>query len=664
MVRLNLLPLLIWATLALISIGQGSLGDGCPWGYYLATIQLTVKVVDCIAGEPVPSARVEVYYDRERYDRGYTDTYGKFFTKFDLCLPEWEDTDDAILELIEEKYLEIRVTKAGYNRPKITRARVVAVFRSTIAPWRAIVHVDVCMERENQPPNASFTYTPTQPRIGEPVRFDASASSDPNGTITGYRWDFGDGSVVPPSGWLSHPQVIHTYNAPGIYQVQLTVKDEMGLSASATRTITVTPAQACKVEIVPDHPTSNDSITIAVSGTFPDPCHTLTHRLHVIGKQIRITGQVLRTEEPGIYCPQVITPWSFTERVGPLPPGHYEVIVDIEGGCQWEGTLDVSPRVQVGCRLSTPALVYCLGSPIPIYIVNPTEVWLDFFSCEIRPFTPGAPAPPVRSFWLAGLAAYSSTTFTWDGRDVAGALVPPGLYLISCGCSQNTLTIFLVDCSSPPIVVRPPRYPISRPRAAPITGRGAPAQVEPSGPECESPPLFTDDFDDPSSGWPEEEGTCGYLTELGEYFVAFQDTNSVRPVVNPRFQPPADFCYQIVAQPVEGPEHLPYGLVFRYQDDQNFYAFVVNSMGMYALYLRQNGEYTPIIPFQPSPTIYQGASANLLQVIVRGTSIELYANGQLLAAVEDETFTRGEIGLYAGPGLYVRFDDLEIARAG
>jgi len=135
-------------------------------------------------------------------------------------------------------------------------------------------------------------------------------------------------------------------------------------------------------------------------------------------------------------------------------------------------------------------------------------------------------------------------------------------------------------------------------------------------------------------------------------------------VVNPRFQPPADFCYQVVAQPVEGPEHLPYGLVFRYQDDQNFYAFVVNSMGMYALYLRQNGEYTPIIPFQPSPAIYQGASANLLQVIVRGTSIELYANGQLLAAVEDETFTRGKIGLYAGPGLYVRFDDLEIARAG
>ena len=160
MARLNLLPLFIGATLALISIGQGSLGDGCPWGYYLATIQLTVKVVDCAAGEPVPSAKVEIYYDRERCDRGYTNAYGKFSTKFDLCLPEWEDTDDAILELIEEEYLEIRVTKAGYNRPRITRAQVVAVLRSTIAPWRAIVHVDVCMERENQPP---MLHSPTHP---------------------------------------------------------------------------------------------------------------------------------------------------------------------------------------------------------------------------------------------------------------------------------------------------------------------------------------------------------------------------------------------------------------------------------------------------------------------------------------------------------------------
>jgi len=157
---------------------------------------------------------------------------------------------------------------------------------------------------------------------------------------------------------------------------------------------------------------------------------------------------------------------------------------------------------------------------------------------------------------------------------------------------------------------------------------------------------------------------CGYLPELEEYFISIADPDSLKPAVNRRFQPPADLCYQAIAQPTTGPEHLPYGLVFRYQDDQNFYAFVVNSLGMYALYLCQNGEYTPLIPFQPSTAIYQGASANLLQVIVRATSIDLYVNGQLLAAVEDETFTRGGIGLYAGPGLYVRFDDLEIAEAG
>ncbi len=84
-----------------------------------------------------------------------------------------------------------------------------------------------------QPPDASFTYAPTSPLTGQSVSFDGSGSSDPDGTITSYAWDFGDGAVA------STPKVTHTFTRPGSYAVQLTVTDNSGSTGTFTRTISV-----------------------------------------------------------------------------------------------------------------------------------------------------------------------------------------------------------------------------------------------------------------------------------------------------------------------------------------------------------------------------------------------------------------------------------------
>jgi subtilisin family serine protease len=83
---------------------------------------------------------------------------------------------------------------------------------------------------DNQPPVASFTYTATDLTVS----FNASGSSDPDGSIVSYAWTFGDGSTgtgVSPG---------KTYAAGGTYIVKLTVTDNVGATGSQTQNVTVT----------------------------------------------------------------------------------------------------------------------------------------------------------------------------------------------------------------------------------------------------------------------------------------------------------------------------------------------------------------------------------------------------------------------------------------
>jgi len=65
------------------------------------------------------------------------------------------------------------------------------------------------------------------------VSFSAAGSSDPDGSITAYDWQFGDGSSATGAS------TTHVYTTPGSYSAQLRVTDNSGLSASSAVTITV-----------------------------------------------------------------------------------------------------------------------------------------------------------------------------------------------------------------------------------------------------------------------------------------------------------------------------------------------------------------------------------------------------------------------------------------
>jgi PKD repeat protein len=70
--------------------------------------------------------------------------------------------------------------------------------------------------------------------VNESIPFDGSGSSDPDGTIVSYLWDFGDGSTD------TGPTPTHTYTQAGKFPVTLTVTDDTNLSSTCTSTATIT----------------------------------------------------------------------------------------------------------------------------------------------------------------------------------------------------------------------------------------------------------------------------------------------------------------------------------------------------------------------------------------------------------------------------------------
>jgi len=85
-------------------------------------------------------------------------------------------------------------------------------------------------------PVASFTASSTSGIAPLQIQFDASASTDSDGSISLYNWDFGDGTTSTGASTFK------VFNTAGAFNVQLRVTDNDGLSSSTSSTITTTNA--------------------------------------------------------------------------------------------------------------------------------------------------------------------------------------------------------------------------------------------------------------------------------------------------------------------------------------------------------------------------------------------------------------------------------------
>ncbi|MCC7478546.1 PKD domain-containing protein [bacterium] len=90
-----------------------------------------------------------------------------------------------------------------------------------------------------QPPLAVLSTNSRRYDFGSlDVDLDASASADPDGSITGYEWDFeGDGVFDAQSP--DNPLISHQYDTPGSFQATVRVTDDKDISTTASLGVSV-----------------------------------------------------------------------------------------------------------------------------------------------------------------------------------------------------------------------------------------------------------------------------------------------------------------------------------------------------------------------------------------------------------------------------------------
>ena len=135
----------------------------------------------------------------------------------------------------------------------------------------ATANLTITVTSANQGPTAVASSNVTSGEAPLTVQFDGTGSSDPDGTIVSYAWDFGDGN----SSSSSSPS--HEYTLANTYNVSLTVTDDDGETATANLTITVTSANQGPTAVATSDVSTGDApLTVEFDGTgSSDPDGTI-----------------------------------------------------------------------------------------------------------------------------------------------------------------------------------------------------------------------------------------------------------------------------------------------------------------------------------------------------------------------------------------------------
>jgi hypothetical protein len=164
--------------------------------------------------------------------------------------------------------------------------------------------------------------------------------------------------------------------------------------------------------------------------------------------------------------------------------------------------------------------------------------------------------------------------------------------------------------------------------------------------------AFFDSFEEPQSGWPTGEDTdplASISWQIGEGIFRWEaDANEgfVWWAV-PDMEPLADFYLSVQAQQVEGPAAGEFGLIFRWDENSDYYLYELNGQGEYAFYSFIADEWEALRPWTLDETIIPD-QPNQLALLAEGPVFYLLVNGVHIDTIFDDRLPEGSAGLLIG----------------
>jgi hypothetical protein len=180
--------------------------------------------------------------------------------------------------------------------------------------------------------------------------------------------------------------------------------------------------------------------------------------------------------------------------------------------------------------------------------------------------------------------------------------------------------------------------------------------------------LFKDDFTYISGGWQVGQDALCTTQYAGGGLLIQANEKSTDCFSIPKQGKLGDVHIEVDATKLSGPDNNDFGVICRYQSQDNFYFLKLTSDGYYVIgkFKANQMIFLGMKDYQPTAAALQGAATNFLQVDCVGSKLRLSANGVLIAEAEDSDFATGDVGVIAGsfsePGVAILFDNFSVTQ--
>lgn len=176
--------------------------------------------------------------------------------------------------------------------------------------------------------------------------------------------------------------------------------------------------------------------------------------------------------------------------------------------------------------------------------------------------------------------------------------------------------------------------------------------------------LYFEDFSDDSSGWEvEDDSMSQYYYQDGEYYIEALASDYFYYIVSSESY--EDGVLTIDVRNISGDTEFASSMVvWRYQDDNNFYSLTIFGDGKFSILSFKEGDYNLIKIPTASSSIKTNGETNKVAISFTGATSDIFFNDQFVFSFNDPSIMSGNVGMGVSPsaesGVKAAFDNLSV----